>query len=126
MGRDNDGTSQKICTASLSILSNGLLSISKDDGFLDRDECQYFIESLLPHLVKGVEQCKCTHLACLALNCLSQLLHKSSVACRKARDSGNMSQVVADAAQYGKREHCKLEEVAKSTIEIIQSKVVVV
>ena len=123
--RNDDETSQQICNASLSILSNGLITLSKDDGFLDRDECQSFIESLLPYLVKGVEQCKCTHLACLALGCLSQLLHKSSVACMKARDSSNMSQVIAEAERYGKREHCKLEEVAKSTIEIIQSKLVV-
>jgi hypothetical protein len=114
----SDDISEQICNSALCILTHGLISLSRKDGYLDR-ECKHFTEQLLPCLTRDVESCKCTHNACLALRCFYLLISNSSIAYNNAREN-NVFNVLAQAERYGSAEHLKLERVARSTIEILK------
>lgn len=123
-----DDVSMQICSAVLRILINGIFALSasggKNDGFLD-GECKYFVEQLVPCLVESAGSYEFPHHTCLALNCLCLLTKKSSLACAKAREI-NAGSIIEQAELYGKREHLKLEEAARSTLSFLQSEIMVI
>merc|ERR1712012_37490 len=132
-GRGDD-LSIQICNAVLRILINGIMALphggssykndndnDNNDDFLDQ-ECEYFVKELVPCLVESARNYHFTHNACLALDCLCLLTKKSSLACCKARDM-NADNVIEQAELYGKREHLKLEEAARSTLASLQTEI---
>jgi len=122
-----DEISIQICNAVLRILINGIFALSlnsKNDAFLD-GECGYFVSQLVPCLVESIENYRLTHNTCLALNCLCLLTERSSLACAKAREI-NAANIIRQAEAYGKREHLKLEQAAKSTLASLQRELIVI
>jgi hypothetical protein len=121
-----DEVSEQICTSCLTILINGIISftVSENNSSLDK-ECRNFIEAIIPCLVEGVSNFKCTHNSCLALQCLLALISKSQLACIKVREL-NVSPIIEQAEWYGSMEHLELQKTAKSTIYILQRKAIAV
>ena len=115
---------EQICDACLCILANGIMSLPKNDSFLDQ-ECKYFIQHLTPSLLHNLERLECVHHACLALRCLSLLVDYSSLACDMLQRT-NIGSVMEQAVELGRGEHLLLEKTAMSTIDVLQSKMVVV
>jgi hypothetical protein len=122
--RMNNDHSEQVCAACLTIFANGIMALSKSGQSLDR-ECKHFIEVLMPYLIDGIEKIRYTHHACRAMTCLKLLLESSSTAVTRARETNNISAVVEQAIQYGRREHCELANVARSTMNTLQSQLVV-
>jgi len=121
-----DEVSEQICTSCLTILINGIISftISENNSSLDK-ECSNFIEAIIPCLVEGVSNFKCTHNSCLALQCLLALISKSPLACNKVGEL-NVSPIIEQAERYGSMEHLELQKTAKSTIDILQRRTIAV
>ena len=115
-----DETSEQICDACLCILENGIISLSKNDGFLDR-ECKCLVEEMIPSLVQNLKSSKCHRHACLALRCLSLLVDNSSLAC-EAVDKTNIGSVIEHIVELGRREHLMLEKTAMSTRDVLRRK----
>lgn len=115
-----DETSHHICDACLCILENGIISLSKNDGFLDR-ECKCLVEELIPSLVQNLKSSKCHRHTCLALRCLSLLVDNSSLAC-EAVDRTNIASVIEQIVELGRREHLMLEKTAVSTRDVLRCK----
>lgn len=104
----------------LTIILQGLEYLSsKQSGFLDETYDQ-FVGKLMPQLIEDVRECKCSriHNSCLALQCLYLILSNSSRARQSAEDY-NMRDIIMQAEQYGRREHLNLEQIAKSTIGLL-------
>lgn len=118
--------SEQICSACLSILINGIISLStkRNNRSLD-EECTNFIENLVPFLIKGVSSYECTHNTCLALQCLLLLVTKSSLACMKIGEM-KANDIIEKAGHYGSIEHLRLEETAKSVLNVLQTRITVV
>ena len=121
-----DERSEQICSACANTMINGMiaLSINEREDFWDQ-ECNYFVDNLVPCLLEGIVNRKCTHNAYLALKCLRLLVRQSSWACNKARDSSIRS-LIEQAELYGQNEHFDLEKAASSTIDILQSQSIVI
>lgn len=120
----NGEKNQQICDVCLCILASGIDSLSKNSNFLDQ-ECKYFIENLTPSLLQSVEKLECVHHTCLVLRCLSLLVNNSSLACDTIQRT-NVSSSMKQAVELGKEEHFMLEKNAMSTMDVLQSKLIVV
>lgn len=119
-----DAMSEEICAGCLRVLANSIVSMpSKND---DNDGDDAFIREFVACLVHGVSNYRCTaNNACLALTCLFSLLSRSKLACMKAKEM-NANMVLEQARQYGSVEHFKLEQTARSTIDILQKQTIVI
>jgi hypothetical protein len=115
-----DETSERICIACLSILTNGIRSIcdKKQSDFLDH-ECKDFIERLVPSLISSASNYeKSTENACIALACLCTLICNSSVGRKKVKETDVLN-ILEEARMYGCREHLRLENGASAAIETL-------
>jgi len=116
--------SRNICNACLYVFINGILSMTKNKNVLDQ-HYQGFINELIPCLMCSLNNLECVHNACLALKCLSLLLNHSQIACVKVQET-NIGNIAKEAIELGSREHLQLEKAARSMIDTLQSKLVVV
>jgi hypothetical protein len=117
---DGDETSERICIACLSILTNGIKSIydKNQSDFLDH-ECKDFIGRLVPSLVRAAANYENNiENACIALACLRTLACNSSIGCEKVKETDILT-IAEKAKVYGCREHLRLENVANAAIETL-------
>lgn len=119
----NGEVCEELCDACLCILANGIMSLPKNECFLDQ-ECECFIQDFVPSLVHNLERLECVHHTCLALRCLSLLADNSSLACEMLQDT-NIDSIMKQAVEQGREEHLMLEKTAMSTIDLLQSKLTV-
>ncbi len=115
-----DIVSDQICQSILTILFQGIQYVSsKNDGFLDKTYKE-FAANLIPHLIQDVKECESnrSNNACLALQCLQLILTNSSLAWQSVEEF-NVRDIVMQAEHYGSREYFNLEQIAKSTIEVL-------
>lgn len=93
----------------------------KTNNFLD-ETYEEFAEKLIPHLIQDVKECKSNRSsssnACLALKCLRLMLTNSSLVGQSVEEL-NVRDILVQAEQYGSREYFNLEQIAKSTIEVL-------
>lgn len=118
-----DNVSDLICHSCLSVMLNGIKCKSSEKGHCFLDETyEQFAGKLIPHLIQDVKECgskrssSCN--ACLALECLRLMLKNSSLACQSVEEF-NVRDIVSRAEEYGSREYFNLEQIAKSTIELL-------
>lgn len=114
-----DKNALKICRSSLNILVNGFKSISNERDFLDKHAGD-FVSILVEQLKEDVKNHSCAHSACLALDCLCQLLNLSAQAQSIIVQRTDFCNIIVQAQNYGHREHVKLEQMASNALKILE------
>lgn len=120
--RETDETSEQILNSCLTIFSNSMSLLCDEKNLLtvllNEQGGRQFTELMVQKSIEIVKDCKSTHNACLALQCLCLLLKNSTSARGIVDDEARM--VVVNAERFGKQRHFKLEKEAKSTLAALK------
>ena len=120
----NEGVSEQICNASITIFTNGILALCRENkelDCLDKQEVKSFTETLALLLVEEVANCEDSILtACLALKCLELMFSHSKSIHDILAKSKRFEILVTRAYMYGCREHLMLENTAFTLLQVLQ------
>ena len=119
----NDEVSEKICNACITIFTNGMIAICKENE--GKEYCldqglKDFFQELVPLLVEEVANCENVIMnACLALKCIEVLMCHSKLTYNMLRKTSRFEALVEKAKIYGMREHLKLENASNALLQIM-------